>query len=128
MSISPGWARREVAVSPPLVPVAVSIPSGTSIMAAGVDIGGAGIVRILMPAAWTAAALTAQVSQDDATYYDLYDSTGTEWSATVVAAHAVALDITTFTGVRYLKLRSGTGAAPVAQAATRSLTLVTRAL
>jgi hypothetical protein len=108
--------------------VAVSIPSGTAIMAAGVDIGGAGIVRILMPAAWTAAALTAQVSQDDATYYDLYDATGTEWSATVVAAHAVALDITTFTGIRFIKLRSGTGAAPVAQAATRSLTLVTRAL
>jgi hypothetical protein len=108
--------------------IAVSIPSGTAIMATGVDIGGAGIVRILMPAAWTAAVLTAQVSSDDATYYDLYREDGTEWSAAVVAAHAVALDITLFTGMRFIKFRSGTGAAPVNQGGTRSLTLITRAL
>jgi hypothetical protein len=118
---------EEVDLAPALTTVTVTITNGTSLSAA-VDIGNAGIVRVLMPATWTAAVLTAQVSQDNATFYDLYNADGTEWSATVAANHAVVMDVTVWTGMRYVKLRSGTGGAAVNQGGDRILTLVTRAL
>lgn len=111
--------------NPDVTGIPVTITNGTALSAA-VDLAGQGIVRIFMPAAWTAAVLTAQVSNDNSTYYDLYNADGTEWSATVAAGHAAILDISAFTAMRYVKLRSGTGAAPVNQAADRVLTVVTR--
>ncbi len=76
-----------------------------------------------MPAAWTAATITFQVSMDGITYTDLYDSLGSEISVAVAANHGVALDVTLFAGWEFFKVRSGTGAAPVNQVAAASLFL-----
>lgn len=127
VNVDPGWAHREVEVAPTLTTTPVTIANGTALSAA-VDLAGQGIVRVLMPAAWTAAVLTMQVSNDNTTFYDLYNNDGTEWSATVAAAHAIAMDVSIFTAMRYVKLRSGTGGTPVNQGADRVLTLVTRPL
>jgi hypothetical protein len=85
--------------------------------------------RIITPAAWTAAAITFQASPDGVTYYDLWfnDAEYTIASATVAtaAARSIVLDPAVFYGIRYLKLRSGTSAAPVNQGAARTITLAT---
>jgi len=82
--------------------------------------------RIDMPAAWTAANLTFQVSTDGLTYNNLYGDAGTEYTVTAAAARAIVLDPVDFAGVNYLKIRSGTAATPVAQEVARSLAVVTR--
>lgn len=80
---------------------------------------------LLMPAAWDAAAITFLVSERrDGTYLPLYSSAGTEVSATVAASRAVALDPTTFAGLRFFKLRSGVAATPVNQTAARLITII----
>jgi hypothetical protein len=81
-----------------------------------------------MDAAWTAAAITMQVSMDNATYYNLYNNDGTEWSITVAAANAVIMDVTALTAFSYVKLRSGTNGTPVNQGGARALQLIVKAL
>lgn len=105
---------------------AAAILSGASLGAA-VDLAEQRLHRIAMPAAWTVAGLTFQVSADGVTFNDLYNETG-EYALTssvVGASRSIVLDQAIFYGIRYLKVRSGTGAAAVNQAADRTLTLVT---
>lgn len=83
-------------------------------------------MAIIMPAAWTAAALTFQASADNSTYNDVYTSGGGEYTVQAAASRFIVLDLTDFVGMRYLKVRSGTSGTPVAQAAQRVLTLVCR--
>jgi hypothetical protein len=66
---------------------------------------------------WTAADMTFQVSDAiDGTFYDLYDQNATEKNVKFAADRHVALDDGTFwTGVRFLKIRSGTTASAVVQ-------------
>jgi hypothetical protein len=83
-----------------------------------------------MPAAWTAAALTFQVSDDaGATWKELLDDTGTAITITGPAA-GNRLNVATgdFASAIFLKVRSGTSATPVNQAAARTLTLIKRQL
>ena len=82
------------------------------------------LVGLLMPAAWTAAALTFQATLDDATYKDVYDRFGSELSCTVAANRYVALSPSDLRPVESVKHRSGTGATPVAQGSAAVLTLV----
>jgi len=98
------------------------IASGTSLSPA-VAVSNGRLIALQMPAAWTAAVLTFQGSMDNVTFTDLYDATGVEISVTAVAAHGVALDVTVFAGWQFLKIRSGTGASAVNQAADRTLLL-----
>jgi hypothetical protein len=80
-----------------------------------------------MPAAWTAANLTFQVSHDGgSTYADLFDQFGVEIQASATVDRVILLDTNLFLNVRYMKIRSGTSATPVNQAAERSLILVYR--
>ena len=92
----------------------VQVPPGMSLKA------------ILMPAAWTAAALTFQVSYDNVNFFNMFNETAeySVASAAASASQAVMLDQTKWDSVRFLKVRSGTAAAPVAQGAQRLLTLV----
>lgn len=105
---------------------AVSIAAATALSPA-VDLAGQRLHRIALPAAWTAAAITFQSSFDGTTWNDLYDGNGevTLASANVAAGRAIVVDPAVFLGVRFLKVRSGTSASPVAQAAQRDCTLVT---
>lgn len=111
----------------PLRSVPVTIPNGTAIMAAGVDIRGGELVGIVMPATWTPASITFQASGDGTNYFDVFDDGGTELSLTVAASRAVGLTDAkqkVLRGIRNLKVRSGPTAAPVNQGADRILTLL----
>ena len=81
---------------------------------------------ILMPSAWTTAGLTFQVSVDGTTFFNLYDDSGAEVSVSTAANRAVYIPAAYFWGMRFLKVRSGTAAAPVNQGAARTLQVVCR--
>lgn len=88
----------------------------------GMRLGG-----IIMPSAWTAANLTFQVSADGISFHDLRDKYDAEVMVSVSANNGYVLDLADWLTLPYLKIRSGTAAAPVNQAATRTLTLLLRA-
>jgi hypothetical protein len=92
-----------------------------------VDLEGYIIAQISMPAAWTAASLTFQVATTTGgTFQDLYDDSGNEVTSSASASKVYAQDIniTKLAGARFLKIRSGTSASAVAQAAERTITLI----
>ncbi|MFQ5850898.1 MAG: hypothetical protein ACE5JU_09955 [Candidatus Binatia bacterium] len=92
-----------------------------------IDLEGFKIIGIVMPAAWTAANLTFQAADvTGGTFQDVFDDAGTEVTVTVAAARYIGLDATMpeLAGIRFLKIRSGTSAVPVNQAAARTLTLI----
>jgi hypothetical protein len=85
------------------------------------------LVAILMPATWTAADLTFQASNDNTTFYNMVNTAGNEVTVTGPAASEwVAIDPADFVGVEYLKVRSGSSGAAVAQGGDRVLTFLTR--
>jgi hypothetical protein len=110
----------------PLTQTSLVISNGTSITAA-LDCLGVMPVGIFLPAAWTAAVMTFQVSPDNSNWYNLYDKVG-EVSYPAAASEWLALDPAQFAGVRYLKCRSGTSGTPVNQLAERSLGVVLRSV
>ena len=83
------------------------------------------IVGIIMPAAWTAADLTFQVSDDGGTTFrNVYWDWGPEM--VVDAAASMSIELSPFVGLHnidQLKVRSGTAGVPVAQAAERLILL-----
>lgn len=111
----------------PLASHTVTIANGESV-SGGVDLNGAGLLRIIMPASWTAASLTFQVSADGVTWNDLYDSAGEYTIATAAASRAIVLPPSDFAAMRYIRVRSGTAAAAVSQGGARSIELVGRVL
>lgn len=78
-----------------------------------------------MPAAWTAADITYQGSADGSTWYDLHTDPAGEVVSTVTAGKLVSVYAEDFETCQWLRLRSGTSAAAVAQGAARTLVLVT---
>ena len=109
-----------------LATVTTTIASGASLSDAA-DLGTGRLVGLILPAAWTTAAITFQGSADGSTYFDLYDD-ATERaiaSASVVPSRFIALPIADWLMIRSVKLRSGSAATPVAQGAARSIILVT---
>lgn len=84
------------------------------------------MVAIQMPDDWDAASLTFQGSDDAAgPFTDIYSTSGTEFAVTAAASRWIPLDPTDFYSVRYLKIRSGTAAIPVAQSPARELRVIT---
>lgn len=101
----------------------VTIASGGS-LSASVDLEGYRLVRVDMPASWTAANLTWQVSTDDSTFYDLYID-GSEYTTTADASNAYGIPVSDSVQMyRYLKVRSGTSSSAVSQGADRTIRLV----
>ena len=88
--------------------------------------GDGALVGIIMPAAWTAAALTFQGSQDGVNFFNIYDA-GTERQIATDASRALSLTHTDWLAFPFLKIRSGTSGAAVNQLATRNLTIIRRA-
>ncbi len=107
--------------------IEVTIPAGQS-QSEEIALGGRTLVGILMPAAWTAAAMTFLAGAVSGTLRKLVDKAGTELSITVAVDTYIYLPAVNsdLAGVRYLVLRSGTAATPVNQAAARVLQLVCR--
>ena len=118
----------EVILQNEIEPLVATIAITTSLSAAVRLPNGHGLVGILMPAVWTAAVITAQVSLDNVTFYNLYNSDGTEVSLTVAAATALFLLPAEWIIANYVKVRSGTAGTAVNQAAERAVTLVTKPL
>lgn len=99
-----------------------SIAINTSLSDA-IDLKNNRLSYIQMPAAWTAANLTFQVSEDGATFNNLYNDAGTEYTVTADANRVLRLTLHDWLAVRYMKIRSGTAGSPVNQAAARTLRL-----
>lgn len=120
--VQPGHIERTVTIAS-----AASLSDGAHIGYGNPDGASRGtLVAIVMPAAWTAADLTFQASNDNTTFTDLYSASGTEYTASAAADRWIAFDPADFAGVTHLKVRSGTSSVPVTQAANRVLTLIVR--
>jgi len=102
----------------------VTITNGTS-LSPQVDLGNKVLVGIAMPAAWTAADLTFQVSVDGGTTWLNLQNASAEVDYKAAASQFVGVDPTFLRGFPSIKVRSGTATTPVAQGADRVLTLVT---
>jgi hypothetical protein len=105
-----------------------TIASGTSLSGV-LNLGGLRLFGIAMPAAWTAANLTFQMSPDGGTtWVNMYDANGNEMTATTSSSRHIVIDPTNFAAIQLLKVRSGTSAAPVNQGQDSTLTLILRAV
>lgn len=110
-----------------------TISAGTA-LSAGVFLNGNHPVRLVMPAGWNAAVMTLQESPDSnggqpplsASYQSLYDQLGAEIALTVAAARNIVIPTSLLPGAQWLRLRSGTTAAPVNQTSTRTIILYVR--
>lgn len=91
-------------------------------LSAPIDLANHVLSCIELPSAWTAAVITLQVSSDGVTYRDLWDENG-EVSFQAAANRSIRLSSWGWFAIRYVKIRSGTAAAPVAQAADRVINL-----
>lgn len=100
----------------------VAIASGQS-LSASINLGGRIPTGVYMPAAWTAAGLSFQASQDGSAWYDIHGSGG-EVTTSASAGIYVGLNTEAFYGVNFLKVRSGTSGSPVVQGADRALSLM----
>lgn len=90
-------------------------------------LAGGALIGIYIPAAWTAANLTFQASEDGATWSDVHSPDGTEYVVTVNAAgQYYPLPVADLLGPSFLRVRSGTAAAAVNQGGSRSLVLKVR--
>lgn len=105
----------------------VVIANGQS-LSGEVDLTNFDLVGVIMPSAWTAAALTFSMSDvTGGTAKSVRDSAGAEVSYTVAADQYIIVNQAhrdAFAG--FLKLRSGTAGVPVAQGAARTIQLVLR--
>lgn len=99
------------------------IANGAS-LSDGIRLGRGALSRIVMPAEFTGTALTFQTSYDGVTFNNLFNHEGTEYSVVAAAGRSIIVPMVDFLGVRVLKIRSGTSAAPTAQAAERAFQLV----
>lgn len=110
-------------VSTQITSVTATIANGASV-SADIDLGTARLGRIAMPAAWTAADLTLITSHNGGDWNPLYDKDGAEYTIKAAGARSALIPLSDMLSVRYLRIRSGTSAAPVNQAAARSIVLV----
>lgn len=105
--------------------VDATIAAGQS-LSGPVAIGPQTLVGIQMPATWTAAVLTFQVSLDGgATWQENYDANG-EVTFQAAAGQYIAVDYAQWGGVAMLQVRSGTVGAPVNQTSAAVIGLVAR--
>jgi hypothetical protein len=104
-----------------------TIANGASLSNA-VDLLGYDFVALEFPSAWTAASVTFQTSEDGVTFNDVYTYTNTEATMTGAAASRWVVLDSTLVGLfgRYVKIRSGTAAAAVNQAAERTVRVIGR--
>jgi hypothetical protein len=87
------------------------------------------IVAVQFPAAWTAADLTFQVSDDKGTTWtELRDDADVVMVSSPAAGGRYNLPAGHFVSSRWFKARSGTSGSPVNQAAARTLVFITRRL
>jgi hypothetical protein len=91
----------------------------------GIDCTGGNIIRITMPAAWTNANISFQISSDGNGYNDLVRADGSEVTMVVVPGSAVVLGQfgEYLKAMAFLKVRSGSRTYPVLQEAQRDFAI-----
>ncbi len=103
--------------------------AGSASLTSAVNLGGLRLFGIIMPSSWTAANLTFQTSADAGlTWANVYDQGGAEVAAAADVSRCILLSPTQFAPLQYVRVRSGTAASPVSQAATRTLQLILRSV
>lgn len=111
--------------------VTVTIAQSASLSDAA-NLRGVYVTEIIMPAAWTAAGLTFQGSEDNSSFQDVYEKANEEEydvdSSIVDADYRIKIPPADLLGDCYLKVRSGTSGSAVAQDAARTITLKTRGI
>lgn len=108
-----------------------TIPNGAAVSNT-IYLGDSELIGIVMPSAWTAAALSFLVSVDNVNFFNMMDGTGnnqvrivTPTATTYIAIGEEAnIKFEHFRGAMYLQLQSGVSGATVNQGAARALTLV----
>jgi hypothetical protein len=100
----------------------VTIASGATTSGA-VDLLGMVLVGIIMPSAFTGTSITFQASPDNSTFTAVYNSAGTQLTATVSTSRTILFSPGDFVGVRNLKLVSGS-----TEGGSRIITLILRKL
>jgi hypothetical protein len=93
-------------------------------LSGAIDLDRSTLSALIMPAAWTTAGLSFQISADNSTFVDFYDKTNNEITMSVAASRGYQLDPSNWLGIRYIKIRSGTSATSVNQGAARSIVLL----
>ena len=106
----------------PLVVVPVAIAAGQSLSPA-VDVGVGELVRLYMPAQWTPAHLSFQMSPDNTVYGDAFDLAGKEMLINVTPGAVIVTGLI-WRALAWMKFRSGSRAQPVNQDAVRAFKLV----
>lgn len=105
-----------------------TIASGTSVSNV-IDLSFHVLVGFVMPSVWTTAAIDIEVSIDGVNFFsNTYDSLGTLIGVytTPVVSSGYAVDALALIPYNFVRFRSGTTATPVNQAATRSISVITR--
>ena len=103
----------------------VTIGAGASLSSASTKYPGYRLVGVVTASTWDAAKMTFMVSNDGTNFFDLLDTTGTEYElAAITAAKAAAVDGALLIPWDYVKVRSGTSAAATNQVDATIVTLV----
>lgn len=111
----------------------IGLSSFTATIAAGqslsaeVDMGAFVLTGIAMPASWTAADLTFQVSPDGGVTWLELQTTAAAVDFKAAASQFIGVDPTALRGFNAIKVRSGTSSVPVTQSGGAILTLFGRA-
>lgn len=88
------------------------------------DVGWGRIVALRTPAAWTAADITLQGSEDGVNFANIHpDTSDTEYTIQAGASRYIILPVP-LGGIGWLKVRSGTSGSPVNQEAARSIQVI----
>lgn len=106
----------------------IKIMNGQSV-SQSLDVSGQCLTGVIMPSAWTTAALTVEVSADGATWVGVvYNSDLIQCNSVAVPAVSTAysFDLAGMLPYRFIRLRSGTTASAVNQDADRTLTVCLR--
>jgi hypothetical protein len=107
--------------------MAITVVTGPTIQRAealsnGVNVTTGKLISIISPAAWSSANLTFQISYDGVAWFDLWRG-GKEVVVACGQNRAVLIEPDfQLTGV-HVKFRSGTSAAPIAQASVRTFSI-----
>ena len=112
----------DVAKPPPLT-ITITISAGQS-LSNPADLTTGSIALIITPPDWNPANVSFQISEDNVTFYDLFDSNGAEIIRAIRPNTAIAFDLSLTQAAPYFKMRSGHRDIPIAQAADRVFTLI----
>jgi hypothetical protein len=104
--------------------IQITIPAGQSLSDAA-DLRTSTLVMILIPTTWADANVSFQVSDDNVTFYDLFQTLGLELQRAALAGTAIVINQADTQGAVYFKVRSGSRGVPIVQSADQVLTLIT---